>query len=81
MAVKKILLIIAVAVTLHAAASAAPQIPDSMLTERRLKVMVVENPDSVLRQLDVAEERRLTSLPQYLIDLLRVLAFNEWRMF
>ena len=73
MAVKKILLIIAVAVTLHAAASAAPQIPDSMLTERRLKVMVVENPDSVLRLLDVAEARRL--------DLLRALAYNELRMF
>ena len=81
MAVKKILLIIAVAVTLHAAASAAPQIPDSMLTERRLKVMVVENPDSVLRLLDVAEARRLPSLPQYRIDLLRALAYNELRMF
>lgn len=81
MAVKKILLIIAVAVTLHAAASAAPQIPDSMLTEKRLKVMVVENPDSVLRLLDIAEARRLPSLPQYRIDHMRAMAYNELRMF
>ena len=81
MTVKQILLIISVAVALHAAASAAPQIPDSMLTEKRLKVMVVENPDSVLRLLDVAESRRLPSLPQYRIDLLRALAYNELRMF
>lgn len=62
------------------ALSAMSQIPDSLLTYARLKSMIVESPDSVLRLLDIAEKRRMPSMPMYRIDLLRAMAYNELHM-
>ncbi len=63
------------------AAAVHSQVPDSLLKEKHLKSLVVDNPDSLLRLLDVAEARRLPTMPQYRIDLLRAMAYNELRMF
>lgn len=57
------------------------EISDSVLTESHMKPLVVSNPDSLLALLDVAEARKLPSLPLYRIDLLRAQAYNELRMF
>lgn len=62
-------------------ANAQDNVPDSILTESSLKRMLVENPSRVISLLDVAESRKLAQLPQYRIDLLRALAYNELRMF
>ncbi|MDO4319725.1 MAG: helix-turn-helix domain-containing protein [Bacteroidales bacterium] len=61
--------------------SAAGQTPDSTLTERALKRMIVENPERVISLLDSAETTDVAALPQYRIDLLRALAYNELHMF
>lgn len=58
-----------------------PLIPDSLLSERHIKSMIVDDPDSLLRLLDVAQARHLPTMPQYRIDLLRAMAYNELRMF
>lgn len=63
------------------AANAANQAPDSMLTERTLKRMIVENPQRVISLLDSAETRGIVAISQYRMDLLRALAYNELRMF
>lgn len=48
---------------------------------QHLREIVVEYPDSVLAILDRAEQVRPQSLPQFRIDLLRGLAYNEKRMY
>lgn len=51
-----------------------------VMQEAHLRSMIVENPDSVLSLLDVAEKMHPAPLPQYKIDLLRGLAYNEKNM-
>jgi len=46
-----------------------------------LRSAVVSNPDSVLRVLDKVETMKSPSLPEYQINLLRGIAYNEKRMF
>lgn len=48
---------------------------------QHLREIVVEYPDSVLAILDRTEQVRPQSLPQFRIDLLRGLAYNEKRMY
>lgn len=54
---------------------------DSTFNERALKRMLVDKPERVLALLDSAEATGAATLPQYRIDLLRALAYNELRMF
>ena len=75
--IRHILLAVFVAL---ATLSALSQVPDSLLTPARLRSMIVESPDSVLRLLDIAEKRKLPGMPMYRIDLLRALAYNELHM-
>lgn len=50
-------------------------------SSKHLREIVVEYPDSVLAILDRAENLKPQSLPQFRIDLLRGLAYNEKRMY
>lgn len=50
-------------------------------SSQHLREIIVEYPDSVLAILDRAEQMRPQSLPQFRIDLLRGLAYNEKRMY
>ena len=58
----------------------ATEVPDSILTERNIRLLVVGAPDSVIKLTDIAEQRGIKSIPQYKLDLLRALAYNELRM-
>lgn len=55
--------------------------PDSLLTEVKIRRLVVSNPDSVLRLIDLAEARDVDGFPAYRRDVLRAVAYNELRMF
>lgn len=46
-------------------------VPDSLLTERTIRSLYVHYPDSALRLLAEAEQRRLPGLEQFRIDILR----------
>lgn len=46
-----------------------------------LRMLIVENPDTVLAILDEAEAKHVASLPDYRISLLRGIAYNEKRQF
>ena len=48
---------------------------------QELRDMVVENPDTVIEILDKMESSPASALPDYLINLLRSLAYNEKREF
>lgn len=74
-------IIISLALVATTAMPALSQGIGRSLTPDHLKRLVVEAPDSVLSLLDIAEKRRVPSLPQYRIDLLRAMAYNELRMF
>jgi len=52
-----------------------------IFTEDNLKSLVVACPDSVLALLDSAESMHPMPMPQFRIDLIRGLAYNEKRMF
>lgn len=56
-------------------------VADSLFTPGHLTKLVVAYPDSVLTLLDIATSRNLSQLPDYRINLLRGVAYNEKRMF
>lgn len=51
------------------------------VSEKVLRQLLVENPDSVLNVLDEIENAGKPSIPPFRISLLRALAYNEKRMF
>ena len=62
------------------AMSCRATVPDSMLTYQKILALVVEYPDSVISLTDLAGQREIKSLPEYKLNLLRALAYNELRM-
>ncbi len=54
---------------------------DATELAQTLRAKIVESPDSVLAELDMIETQKSPLLPEYQINLLRGLAFNEKRMF
>lgn len=55
--------------------------PSESLSFDKIRSLIVAYPDSALQLLDIAEADKTASLPQYKIDILRGLAYNEKRMF
>lgn len=53
---------------------------DDTFSEKNLRRLIVAHPDSLLMLLDIAQECSAVVLPQYKIELLRGLAYNEKRM-
>ena len=53
---------------------------DDTFSEKNLRRLIVAHPDSLLMLLDIAQERSAVVLPQYKIELLRGLTYNEKRM-
>ena len=51
------------------------------LSEDSLRMLVVSAPDSVIAVLDAVEQADDAALPQYTVDLLKAMAYNEKRMF
>lgn len=79
---KKLLLLNLILILSSLTRIAGKEVEDSgIFTEDNLKSLVVACPDSVLALLDRAESMQPMPLPQYRIDLMRGLAYNEKRMF
>lgn len=53
---------------------------DDTFSEKNLRRLIVAHPDSLLMLLDIAQECSAVVLPQYKIELLRGLTYNEKRM-
>ena len=78
---KQIAILLAVLIAGIVADDIRAVVPDSLLTERAIRRLVVSNPDSVLRLVDMAETRGIAGFPAYRRDVLRAVAYNELRMF
>lgn len=76
---RKLLLLFVSVIVLSTADAADNSSQD--FSSQHLREIIVEYPDSVLAILDRAEQMRPQSLPQFRIDLLRGLAYNEKRMY
>lgn len=55
---------------------AGAAVPDSLLTERTVRSIYVNNPDSALRLLDEAEESPASGIAPFRIDLLRAMCYE-----
>lgn len=71
---KRLLLLLWVSLSFTALqARAGTPVADSLLTERSIRSLYVQYPDSALRLLDVAEQRQPSGLQPFRIDMLRAM--------
>lgn len=72
-----LLLLIATALKAENTRDNAEAIPDSLLTEKHITRLYLNNPDQALHLLDEAEQRRIPNMEPFRINLLRSMVYGQ----